>query len=257
MLNIKSRIYYKALKYVQNYDLKKLLKKESVNFNSSYEMAETAKIISFYFSEIDVLIDIGAHKGKFSNAFAAFVKTGRFICIEPNEVLHDDIRKNNKESKVEIFALGLAERDGKSEYFVHQDSTMNSIVESDKKILAEKFPYDNPDLLTKKEIDITTMDKFMEKYQTAYLPDENIFLKIDTQGNELNILRGAVNTLKNVKGCLVEQMFVNAYKSDYNFYDLLLFMMQNGFELAGTASISKRQSYELSSADFLFIRKSN
>lgn len=254
-MSLKDRLYYKALNYVQKYDLEKLLKKPIANFCSTYEMVETAKIISFYFPEIDLLIDVGAHKGKFTNAFNAIVKTKRFVCIEPNEPLHAEIKKNNKGIIMELFSFGLAEQAGRSVYFEHEDTSMNSIVESDKKVLAEKFPYDNPELLKKKEIDILTLDIFMKKFETSHTSGESIFLKIDTQGSELNILKGAVSMLKDVKGCLVEQMFVNAYKSDYKFDDLMTFMIENGFELAGTTSITKRKSFELSSADFLFIKR--
>ncbi len=254
-MSLKDRLYYKALNYVQKYDLEKLLRKSAANFNSTYEMAETSKIISFYCPEIDLLIDVGAHKGKFSNAFNALVKTKRIICFEPNDALHEEINANNKGTKLEVFSFGLAEHEGRSVYFEHEDTSMNSIVESDKQVLAEKFPYDNPELLKKKEIDILTLDIFMKKFETSHTSGESIFLKIDTQGSELNILKGAVNTLKDVRGCLVEQMFVNAYKSDYKFNDLLTFMIQNRFELAGVTSITKRKSFELSSADFLFIKK--
>lgn len=42
-----------------------------------------------------------------------------------------------------------------SEYFEQEVSSMNSIIESDKKVLAEKFPYYDSSKLQKNVLDIT------------------------------------------------------------------------------------------------------
>jgi len=155
-MGLKDRIYYKALNYVPKHDLKKLLKNSDQSFNANLEMAETAKMLSFYFHEIDVMVDVGPHKGKFAHSFNSFIKTKNIICIEPNISLNTEIRNNNPQLKIEIVACGLAEKEGKSDYFEQEVSSMNSIIESDKKVLAEKFPYYDPSKLQKNVLDIPT-----------------------------------------------------------------------------------------------------
>lgn len=253
MLNIKDIIYYKALKYIEKRNIEKAFSENSSpNFKANYELLAVCQSIHFYIPKIDCLIDVGAHKGMFSNAFTSLIDTKQIISVEPNKKLINHILENNKGVKVTIESVGLSNKEGEFSYFEHEDPTMNSIVESDKKVLKEKFPYDNPDKLIETKIPVSTLNMLAKK--SSLNPNDTVFLKIDTQGNELDILKGSEEVLPQIKGCLVEHMFVDAYHSNYSFKDLIDFMASKGFVLAGVPAIIKRQTAELSSADFLFIK---
>jgi FkbM family methyltransferase len=57
------------------------------------------------------------------------------------------------------------------------------------------------------------------------------FIKIDTQGHELPILKGAENALKNVVGIEVEVEFAPLYENQPLFPDVNEFIVKRGFEL--------------------------
>lgn len=56
------------------------------------------------------------------------------------------------------------------------------------------------------------------------------FIKIDTQGSELDILKGAVETLKRVLGAELEVSFSEIYTSQPLFGEVCAFMKSQGFE---------------------------
>ena len=94
-------------------------------------------------------------------------------------------------------------------FHLHQDSSMNSIVESNIEVLNAEFPWDNPDLIDKNLVPTNTLDNYMKNLDTE---NYSLFIKIDTQGNELNVLKHSVQTLKLTKVLLIEFMFLSPYK---------------------------------------------
>ena len=55
------------------------------------------------------------------------------------------------------------------------------------------------------------------------------FLKIDVEGYEFNVLKGAKNKIKKVKYILIEHQFSNQYKNDFGKIKKLL--TKNNFEM--------------------------
>jgi hypothetical protein len=82
-------------------------------------------------------------------------------------------------------------------------------------------------------------------------------LKIDVQGYELNVLRGAEKTLIDVDIILIETSFYELYKNQPLFKDIYDFLSNRGFDYYG----SFEQLYDLRDgrilqADSIFISNS-
>jgi FkbM family methyltransferase len=130
----------------------------------------------------DVVVDAGANIGCFSLQAAKKVGvTGKVIAFEPIDenyrMLVRNIRLNNA-TNIAAERLGLGDSAGEAEIGVYGRGGDSSIM----------FPrYAKPPRTTKK-IGITTLDR-----QRLQKLD---FLKLDTEGFELNILRGAKGMLE-------------------------------------------------------------
>lgn len=255
-MNLKKSLYHRAKKIVQKENLKDALQRNKLNsaFNDiPLEFIETMETIKNFKQDSTTLLDIGCHKGLFSKVANAFFKFDKTICFEPNSTLHADIKLNNhSNNKLVIEDIALSDKDGQVEFYLHHDNSMNSIVEAKSDILEKEFPWDDPKLMQKNIVKTTTLDNYVLNNK---LYKEKFFLKIDTQGNELNILNKGINTLKHTEICLIEFMFTTPYNSDFYFYDLVKFMEENQFDCKGALSISKRPSKKISAVDFLFVKK--
>lgn len=197
-------------------------------------------------------MDIGANKGQFSKVANAFFDFDQTICFEPNEALNCYIAENNKTNHHIIENIALADHEDEVVFYLHQDETMNSIVKANPTVLKEEFPWDNPNAMRETTVKTITLDAYMERKE---LMNNTFLLKIDTQGNELNILKQGIQTLKHTEICLLEYMFLSPCQTDYSFYELLDFMDANAFDCKGALSISKRPSKKISAVDFLFVKR--
>jgi hypothetical protein len=89
---------------------------------------------------------------------------------------------------------------------------------------------------------VMTLDHVFKKNQMLTID----FLKLDVQGSELDILKGATDLLKHsLLGAKIEVEFVELYKGQPLFPDIHRFMTDSGFELIDIErAFRKRKEYQ-------------
>ena len=87
--------------------------------------------------------------------------------------------------------------------------------------------------------------------------EANILLKIDVQGYEKSVLEGAEELLKNTKVILTEVSFNELYKDQALFNEIIDFLKERGYYLAGIENISQSlKDGTFLQADVFFVRSS-
>ena len=154
-----------------------------------YQEAQRNRAIS-YVEDWGFAIDIGANIGLWSMDLSKYFN--KLVCFEPNPLCQEYLKKNinMKNSKVHNYALGESEESKKlilhptnsgASSFVNR--TKIDIKDDGTKIYGE-FPKETPRV----EVAVKKLDTFnFNKIN---------FIKIDVQGFELNVLKGANKTLK-------------------------------------------------------------
>lgn len=163
--------------------------------------------------EIKVIYDIGAHKGKWSRDLNAQFPEMKFYLFEANDSHKKDLNKLPYWNHIGV--LSNIEKD--VYFYSNKNQTGDSYF--------KESTYAYQDTLAKK-LKSQTLDSVIYNKKLP-LPD---FIKIDTQGSELDILNGAKNCLKNARMLLLEcpiypynlggpklSDYVN-YLLDFNFY---------------------------------------
>lgn len=91
----------------------------------------------------------------------------------------------------------------------------------------------------------------------AYLPLDVVrpcLLKIDVQGGELDVLRGAGESLSQVDEILVEASFVELYEGQPLTTELICYLRDRGFRLADVHGLVRGKGGNALQGDFLFCR---
>jgi len=79
-------------------------------------------------------------------------------------------------------------------------------------------------------------------------------IKIDTEGYELEVLKGATEILPNTQFVIAEVSVKRRFENGYRFSEIIIFMRDHGFELLDTLTFKRRPS---SWIDCLFVRSDN
>ncbi len=191
-------------------------------FSNSYRL-----VLSFKEKEIDYILDVGANEGQFVKELRFYGYQGNIISFEPILDAHKRLLQNSlKDDKWEIYkpiALGNINRE--SVINISKNSVSSSIFEMKKEHL-ENAP--NSMYISKQSINEIRLE---EIFFDLDLKEKNLFLKIDTQGYEYEVLKGAEEVLKYFKGIMVEVSLTNLYEGQKSWQEVLEFIQSKGFNL--------------------------
>ena len=118
----------------------------------------------------------------------------------------------------------VGSEEGKSEINITKNTASSSILPLDTS-KSGKYLSDSLEKTGKEEITITTLDI---EIPPAFEID---ILKLDVQGFEMQALMGSTNTLKRTLVVVMEVSNHEAYVGAAKYYEIDLFMRNNGFEL--------------------------
>jgi FkbM family methyltransferase len=163
--------------------------------------------------DFSVIYDIGAHQGYWTKNLARWVsKDTQFFLFEPNTIHNEKLKKLN----FAYFNYLLGEVNYKEASFYAVGNTGDSYYKEINPIY---------DLNAPTQMQIRTLDSLVLEHSLPF-PD---FIKLDTQGSELDILRGATNTLKKVKLIVAELPIGTLNPGSPGIEEFLTFMEDSEF----------------------------
>jgi FkbM family methyltransferase len=188
--------------------------------------------ISYLFSKIkagDIVFDIGAHKGAYLYYMCRLAgKEGKVYAFEPQSVLYKYLCsiKTLFATEPVIENLALSEKNQEMTLLIPAHKTNN--LSSPGASLNNRF--EGQKIVNKELIQCTSLDFYCQS-KNIY----PIFLKIDVEGHELEVLKGAVNILKAYRPTIlieIEQRHIGIKKL-YETFDFLLSMGYEGYFFYG------------------------
>jgi FkbM family methyltransferase len=182
--------------------------------------------------EIDCVLDVGAHLGEYHDFLRSEVGyLGKIVSFEPIasnvEVLRSRT-KNEPQWIIEGHALGKTS--GHADFNIMARSTFSSFLEPDHSITSQ-FKGRN-ELLKRVSVEVKTLDEIVPNVEKQ-LGVKNVYLKLDTQGFDLEVLQGAVKSVSRFKALQTEASVVPIYKGMPDFVTTIHTCRSLGFELNG------------------------
>ncbi len=176
-----------------------------------------------------VYVDVGARWG-ISEQWNHFSDIVTIIGFEPDETECKKLNAQIREKDLLIKYLPTALSFEKEERTLNitKSPGCSSLLKPNRKILNQFPDVERFNIVNKIQLDTNSLDSVLEENRI-----ENIdFIKVDTQGTELNILQGSEQALsKDVFGIAVEVEFAQLYEEQPLFADVDRYLREKGFTL--------------------------
>jgi len=160
----------------------------------------------------DTILDIGAHHGLWTNTMKQIYDNSKYYLFEAIDYNELNNMKNNK--NVTVYNVILNDKIDTVDWYEMRNTGDSMFVEKSKHFI------DCP-IIKRESIDLNT-----HIIQNNILHDaENIFIKIDCQGAEIPILKGATNILNKTDFIVLEMPLFGVYNEGVpNFLQHIQFM---------------------------------
>ena len=194
------------------------------------------------------VLDVGANKGQFSRAATRAFPGARIIAFEPLEAVAAEWRRHLADvATAEIHVCALGAEDGTVAFHPHEYSLASSVLPVARGAGAEGgsgagelAPVEVP---VRRLDDLVTLDDLRAP----------LLAKLDVQGYELEVLRGAEATLRHVDALVVELAFERHYEGQPLFTEVLAHLAERGFALDVPIDVRRDESGTVVEMDGLFL----
>lgn len=218
---------------------------------SSYDQSEfLQKVFTRY--NVDLCVDVGANVGQYYDFLRLHVGyKGKIHSFEPQPECVMKLQERKKKDPlwfIEPIALGS------------QDTTLSLNIMHNSDFSSFRFPDTNsvPEL-TELNTVVDQCDVPVRRLDTLNIftdtqdSSTSIFLKVDTQGFDLEVLEGASGFIESVVAIQTEASVLPIYKGTPTIVDTLQAMSKKGFSLAHATPVTRDTGLRTVEFDLVFI----
>lgn len=174
---------------------------------------------------INVVFDVGANVGQFASELRMYGYTGKIISFEPLPQAYKTLAKRAQKDADWIVhpRCAVGAKIDEIEINVAANSVSSSILPmlNTHENAAPQSKYTH-----KESVSLITLDSIYNQYCKL---EDNVFLKVDTQGYEWAVLDGAEQALKQSKGVLLELSLIPLYEGQKLWQDLINRLMVTNY----------------------------
>ena len=237
---------------------------------NKFFMTEAEGEILKYFKKKDkIVFDIGCFRGNFTKNFIKNEKKlgikSNFFLFDPNPNVKNYLKLILENAQIKYFNLALDNSNSKKKFYFNtffeaSGSSLSTVIRDDKKwkstrkIFMQIFqPFKKIEDFSEINVQTQTLDNFCLNKKINNID----VLKIDTEGNELNILKGAKKLLAQNKINIIyteisetKKRFLEKEKSVIDFLNSYNFELKKKYQIKSFSILSG-----LRASDNLFVNK--
>jgi FkbM family methyltransferase len=190
------------------------------------------------------VVDIGAYEGTWTIDFLEVFPSSRILMVEAQKTKSVYLDKvKHKFPSVEYAIALLSSEDGKEKYF-YENETASHVMESN-------VFHKN---LSVRIVKTRTLDSLLLETQFPY-PE---LLKLDVQGHEIEVLKGASKAIEAAEICLLEVSLLDLGDNNPLLLDVINFMDTKHFQAYDISQFIRRPlDKALYQLDMFFVKKNS
>lgn len=201
---------------------------------------------------IHTVIDVGANIGQFAKYIRSMLPEARVVCFEPLPAPFQELSAwaNKQKGRVSVHNVALGEKDGLVEMFQHSDFSPSSSLLHSTPVSHSYYPFTKRE--TPVEVRLASLDNVLDHFEITLEP--GILIKLDAQGYEDRVIRGARRTFAKASACISEIDFDTLYAGQCTFSEVWRLLDDLGYRYAGNFDQTYAIDGHVIFADALFIR---
>lgn len=203
---------------------------------------------------IDCVLDVGAHEGEYAGFLRTLDYTGEIISFEPvpsSFKILSKARTSDKHWRGHNVALGAEE--GELEMNIYTGSVFNSFLKPAEDG-TDRFR-DGIQPVRVEKVHVRRLETVVDEILAAR-PKASIFLKMDTQGYDLQVLRGGGRRLESIRALQTELAARCTYAGMPTLSESLSELDRLGFDLTGIFPVARELDHlRLIELDCVLCRK--
>lgn len=178
-------------------------------------------------SDIHTVIDVGAYIGSFAFAARSILPEAQIYSFDP---LPDNFARLahqfRNDGKFKGFNVALGSRSGETSFYRNEFAASSSVLPMSREHQVA-FPH------TSQATEITVLVKRLDDLQSEMKLQGKVLMKIDVQGYDFEVLKGARELLPQVDFVIVEIGVQLLYEQQASFEEIYDYMRGLGFAYAG------------------------
>lgn len=178
-------------------------------------------------SQVSIVIDVGANVGQFGLDMRRYGFKGQLISYEPvsqtYEILSNTAARHRPWKAIQ---LGLGASVGTQVINVSGNAGLSSSILKMGTLHLENFP--DSATVSQQTIQVSTIDS---QLNSLGLRPQEIMLKLDVQGFEAEVLKGASRSLSEIPLCYLEVSIAPLYEGEISFLPILVELSKFGHEV--------------------------
>lgn len=198
--------------------------------------------------EDPVIIDGGANYGEFAESCLAKYRNPTIYCFEANVALADLLaNKFKNRQNVHIIMKALGSKVGPVQFNISKNLPSSSFLERTEQNKQYHESINETETVT--DVDMIKLEDMKDQLKTIDL------LKLDVEGYELEVLKGAEGILPNIRVIMLETWFSDGYKNAPYFSDIEQYLRNHNFKLLNLYNSYTHPDMQLTTADAVFVNR--
>jgi len=206
---------------------------------------------------IDCVLDVGANIGQYREFLRLHLEyRGEIVSFEPVREMYDVIARSSAEDPHwSVHRLALGESDQSGTINVLAERTLTSLLPRNEGSLRamgyEKYVRET-ELERTEDIEVRRLDGLIDAIAAA---ERRVFLKSDTQGYDMRVVRGASGCLDRILGMQIELPVREVYEGAGNYLESLAELTAMGFDPTAFFPVQRDRTLRVVNIDAVLIRR--
>ena len=206
---------------------------------------------------IDCVLDVGANIGQYREFLRLHLEySGEIVSFEPVQEMYDVIAKaSTSDPAWSVHKLALGEADRGTAINVTAERTLSSLLPRNEQSL-RAMGYDKyvreTELDRKEPVEVRRLDGVID---SIVRPERRVFLKSDTQGYDMQVIRGASGCLDRLLGIQIELPVREVYQGAGHYLECLAELTGMGFDPTAFFPVQRDRTLRIVNVDAVMIRR--